>query len=78
MDGYLHYQSLTVGLQPKGLASTLVTIPGFTSVDGRVAYKLTRWMDWSASGQNLSHAHQVQTSGPPVERRVLGGMTASF
>jgi outer membrane receptor for ferrienterochelin and colicins len=78
VDSYLHYQSRTTGLQPKGLAGAYVWVAGFVSVDGRVAYKPKRWMSWSVSGQNLSHASQVQTSGPPVERRVLSSMTMSF
>ena len=38
----------------------------------RVAYKLNSRFTWAVSGQNLAHASQIQTSGPAVERRVLG------
>jgi len=79
MDGYLKYQSATHGLQPTPEDETTLTpIAGFASLDGRVAYKITNRMKWDISGQNLSHASQIQTSGPAVERRVLGTMSFQF
>ena len=77
LDGYLHYQSSNFGIQ-EGLPSILIPIPPFVSVDGRVVYSLTNRMTWSVSGQNLTHASQIQTSGPAVERRVLGEMSLHF
>jgi hypothetical protein len=53
-------------------------IPGFASIDGRVAYKLNQRIAWAGSGQNLTHASQIQAFGPAVERRVLGPMTFAF
>jgi hypothetical protein len=38
----------------------------------RVAYNLNSRFTGAVSGQNLVHARQIQTSGPAVERRVLG------
>jgi outer membrane receptor for ferrienterochelin and colicins len=79
LDGYLHYQSMTRALQPTRNASTaLIPIAGFVSLDSRIAYNLTNRLAWSVSGQNLSHASQVQTGGPAVERRVLGTMSFNF
>jgi iron complex outermembrane receptor protein len=79
LDGYLHYQSMTRGLRPTLNASTtLIPIPGFVSLDSRVAYNLTNWLAWSASGQNFTHANQIQTGGPAVERRVFGTMSFNF
>jgi hypothetical protein len=56
----------------------LTPIPAFTAIDGRIAYNLNQRITWAVSGQNLSHASQIQTSGPAVERRVLGSMTFNF
>jgi outer membrane receptor for ferrienterochelin and colicins len=79
LDGYLHYQSMTRALQPTLNARTaLIPIAGFVSLDSRIAYNLNNRLVWSVSGQNLSHASQVQTGGPAVERRVLGTMSFNF
>jgi iron complex outermembrane receptor protein len=79
IDGYLGYQSKTYGLQlqPTG-ATAPVPVPAFAALDGRLAYKLTKRVTASVSGQNLTHANQVQTGGPTVERRVLGSMSIHF
>jgi outer membrane receptor for ferrienterochelin and colicins len=78
IDGYLHYQSHTHGLQATSTATVLIPIGGFLSFDGRIAYNLANRVTWSVSGQNLTHASQIQTSGPAVERRVLGTVTFHF
>jgi iron complex outermembrane receptor protein len=78
MDGYLHYQSSAHGLQPTPTSAALTPVAGFVSMDGRVAYNLTDRVTWAISGQNLTHASQVQTSGPAVERRVLGTISIAF
>ncbi|MHB2007559.1 MAG: TonB-dependent receptor plug domain-containing protein [Acidobacteriaceae bacterium] len=79
MDGYLQYQSADYGLLPTPTgATTLTPIEGFVSLDGRIAYNPKKWTTWSISGQNLGHASQIQTSGPAVERRVLGTLTFNF
>jgi outer membrane receptor for ferrienterochelin and colicins len=78
LDGYLHYQSGDFGIQKDGPIGGLIPVAGFVSLDGRVAYNLTSRMTWSVSGQNLTHASQLQTSGPAVERRVLGTMSINF
>jgi outer membrane receptor for ferrienterochelin and colicins len=80
VDGFLQYQSANQGLQPNatGTRTIFIPVPAFAAIDGRLAYKLNQRITWSVSGQNLTHASQVQTSGPAVERRVLGTMTFNF
>ncbi|HTF64112.1 MAG TPA: hypothetical protein VK638_15625 [Edaphobacter sp.] len=53
-------------------------VPQHLSIDARVGYNFTNRFTWSVSGQNLTHASQVQTSGPAVERRVLGTISFNF
>jgi iron complex outermembrane receptor protein len=79
MDGYLQYHSGGNGLLPTATGVTTYTpVAGFVSLDGRIAYNLSERLTWSASGQNLTHASQLQTAGPAVERRVLGTMSFNF
>jgi iron complex outermembrane receptor protein len=79
IDGYLHHQSRTRALQPTARASTtLIPVAGFVSLDARIAYNVANWLSGSVAGQNLTHASQLQTGGPAVERRVLGTMTFTF
>jgi len=87
IDGYLHYQSDTFGLQlggdvpaPPGTLAvgTLTPVAGFAALDGRVGYNLTDRLTWSVSGQNFTHASQVQTAGPAVERRALSTISFNF
>jgi outer membrane receptor for ferrienterochelin and colicins len=77
-DVYLHYQSDAQGLQPTATTTALTPVAGYVSMDGRVAYNITERITWAVSGQNLTHASQIQTSGPPIERRVLGTMSFHF
>ena len=78
IDGYLHYQSATHGIQLTGTMGGLAPVAGFASLDARVGYKFTNLLTWSVAGQNLSQASQRQTAGAAVERRVLGAMTFYF
>jgi outer membrane receptor for ferrienterochelin and colicins len=78
LDSYYQFESNNHGLQPGGLGTVLVPVPEYLSVDARAAYNLTDWITWSVAGQNLTHASQVQTSGPAVERRVLGTISFNF
>jgi hypothetical protein len=56
----------------------LTPIGSYVSMDGRVGYNVNRWFTLSLSGQNLLQSHQQQTSGPMVERRVLGMLSLSY
>jgi outer membrane receptor for ferrienterochelin and colicins len=80
IDGYLRYQSATQGLVPLALQSntTLTPIPAYVSVDARIAYKPVSWMTLAASGQDITHATQRQTSGQDVQRQVFGSVTVTF
>jgi outer membrane receptor for ferrienterochelin and colicins len=78
LDGYLHYQTATQGIQAEGGAAGLAPIPGFVALDARAAYKYRDRITWSVAGQNLTHASQQQTIGPAVERRVLGTISFTF
>jgi hypothetical protein len=42
------------------------------------AYTLTRGLTLGVSGQQINQSRLLQTSGPPVERHVLGSVTARF
>ena len=78
MDGYLRYESAFYGLEPEGASSTLVRIDDYVSIDGRIGYSLTDWATLALSAQNLGQSKQRQTAAPPVERRVVGTLTARF
>jgi hypothetical protein len=55
-----------------------IVVPAYTAVDARVAYQLNAHLGLALSGQNLQHTQQTQTSGEPVQRRLLATFTASF
>jgi iron complex outermembrane receptor protein len=79
IDGYIHYQTRTSGLQSTLTGGTmLVPVPDFAAVDGRIGYALTDAMTLAVSGQNLLTDSQRQTSSRPVERRVLGTISFRF
>ncbi len=84
IDSYVQYQSKTFGLTPSGAdtigssATLLTPIGGYASADGRIAYDVTPWAKLSLSGQNITQSAQLQTSGPMVERVVLGTLTIGF
>jgi outer membrane receptor for ferrienterochelin and colicins len=80
IDGYARYQSATMGLLPVAgsTGSTLVAIPEYVALDGRLAYRLHKTWTFAASGQNLAHAQQRQTAGPDVERQLRGSVTFNF
>jgi|HubBroStandDraft_1064217.scaffolds.fasta_scaffold00050_15 outer membrane receptor for ferrienterochelin and colicins len=80
IDGYARYQSITEGLLPAlgGAGTTLVPLPEYVALDGRVAYQLNKAWTFAASGQNLAHAQQRQTAGPDVERQLMGSAIFQF
>jgi outer membrane receptor for ferrienterochelin and colicins len=80
IDGYARYQSTTEGLRPAvGAAGTsLVPLPEYVALDGRIAYQLNKGWTFAASGQNLAHSQQRQTAGPDVERQLMGSATFKF
>ena len=80
IDGFLYYQSATRGLVglPFGTGSFLTPVQAYVSFDARIGYRLTDWATLSVSGQNLFASPQQQTSGPKVERRILGTLSVDF
>lgn len=79
VDGYLIYQSPILGFAPlNSFPAALTRIGSYATLDGRIAYKITDNITLSLSGQNLTTAHQRQTSGPEVERRVFGWIQIGF
>jgi len=77
-DLYLAYRSATGGVYYNGLSGTPVAVPGYVTLDGRLAFKMNAHLTLAVSGQNLLHARQVQTSGEPVQRRLLATASAAF
>jgi iron complex outermembrane receptor protein len=79
-DGFLKYESSFYGqtLVALGEAPSMTFVSSYVSIDGRIAYKLNDTVTISLSGQNISEARQQQTSGPNVERRVIGGVAVAF
>ena len=83
-DGYLRYESAFYGIgepAPNRIGfngESLVAVPSYVAVDARVGYTLNDRMTLSLSGQNLTHSQQIQTSGPAVERRVIGSVRMKF
>jgi outer membrane receptor for ferrienterochelin and colicins len=77
-DTYLTYQSNTLGLRTTGIATALVPVGAYISVDGRVAYRLADWATLAVSGQNLLQSPQRQTSGAAVERQVFATLSVNF
>ena len=50
----------------------------FFELEARLGLKITSHATLAVSGQSLLHAEQLQTSGPAVERRILGRFTYQF
>jgi iron complex outermembrane receptor protein len=81
VDGYLRYESRSHGIavpSSSQLFGTLVTIPAYTTVDARLAYKMTSKIIFALAGQGLTRSEQRQTSAPMVERRLLGTVEVDF
>lgn len=80
-DGYLHYESAFFGVEQTSVAINGVVlrpIPAYVSADARLAYKLSDRFTLSLSGQNILLSRQQQTSGPDVERRLIGTLQDRF
>lgn len=79
-DLFGHFESETSQLRPApGMSySQSFFIHPFFELEARLGLKITSHATLAISGQNLLHAEQVQTSGPAVERRILGRLTYQF
>ncbi|MEI6556799.1 MAG: TonB-dependent receptor [Rhodospirillaceae bacterium] len=67
-----------IGVSNDGTALTRYRIDNFITLDGRIGYKLNDKLTLAVSGQQINQARLTQTSGPPVERRVLGTVSVRF
>ena len=78
VDGFGRYESRFYGLVSDGSKTLLAPIDDYLSLDGRISYRISNWATLAVSGQNLGQSGQHQTVGPPVQRRVIGSLTAEF
>jgi iron complex outermembrane receptor protein len=79
-DVYGRYQSDISGIvvDPIQFIGSLVTVPAYFALDGRVSYTINdRWM-FALSGQNLTRPEQRQSSAPAVERTVFATLSLDF
>jgi iron complex outermembrane receptor protein len=68
-NAFLHFQSGSAGMRRIGLFRVLVPVQPFSTVDARLAYRLTDQLTLAISGRDLFNAQQQQTSGPDVQRQ---------
>jgi outer membrane receptor for ferrienterochelin and colicins len=77
-DAAIYYQSATKGLFPTLSGTDLTPVGAYFNADARVGYRINDNLTLSLSGQNLLQSHQVQTSGPAIERRVFVNLVAAY
>ena len=58
--------------------AALTPLRDYFNPDTRLGYRINDNLTVSVSGQNLLQSHQLQTSGPAVERRVFLNLSTSF
>ena len=66
------------GLVPTLTGTGLIPVQDYFNADARIGYRINRNLTLSVSGQNLLQSRQIQTSGPPIERRIFVNVGASF
>ncbi len=74
IDGFYHYTSdfsLYSG-------STIKTIKAYSTLAANVSYDMGKGMTLSLSGQNLSKAHQIQTTGLKVPSTIFLSLSKSW
>lgn len=52
-----------------------VEVPNYVTLNARIAYRIAPRVQLSFVAQQFNAASQVQTAGPPVERRLVGTVT---
>ena len=67
-----------IGLSSTVGSLTRYRIDNYFTFDSRVGYKPTERLTLAVSGQQLNQARIRQTSGPPLERRLLGTVSVRF
>ncbi|GAA0567595.1 TonB-dependent receptor plug domain-containing protein [Rhizomicrobium electricum] len=73
-NAFLHFQSDSAGLRRFGPYRVLVPVQPFTTIDARLAYRLTDQLTLAISGRDLFNAQQQQTSGPDVQRQFFASL----
>ncbi|MDB5455991.1 MAG: TonB-dependent receptor plug [Caulobacter sp.] len=77
VDGYAHFVSKFASYN----ANLLEPVSSYSTLAGRVAYRLPHGVEVSLNGQNLAHARQSQAKGPSglqAERRMMLFVTKSW
>jgi outer membrane receptor for ferrienterochelin and colicins len=77
VDGFVHYVSKYQSYN----GNVLEAAPDYTTLAGRIAYKLPAGMEVALNGQNLLHDRQSQAkgvSGLQAERRIQIGLTKTW
>jgi iron complex outermembrane receptor protein len=79
-DVYGRYQSANTGIagDPILFIGSLVSVPAYFAMDGRVSYTINDRWSFALSGQNLTEPEQRQTSAPAVERTVFATLSLDF
>jgi len=77
-DVAAYYQSTSFGLTPTMTGTMLIPVRDYLNADARIGYRINDNLTLSLSGQNLLEAHQVQTSGPAIQRRFFINLSTSF
>jgi iron complex outermembrane receptor protein len=77
-DAAFYYQSATRGLFQTLTGTDLTPVAAYFNADARIGYRINDNLTLSLSGQNLLQSHQMQTSGPAIERRGFLNLSAAF
>jgi iron complex outermembrane receptor protein len=80
VGGFVLYRSKFIGIRADALFSQaveLVSVPGYTVVDGRVAFRPTDTVELSLSGRNLTGTER-QSAAPDVERAFYATLSVDF
>ena len=67
-----------IGLASNTSSLARYKIDNYFTFDARLGYKPTERLTLAVSGQQLNQAHIRQTSGPSLDRRVLGTVSVRF
>ena len=63
---------------PAPLQFVPVEVRNYLLLSGRIGYRLTDHITAAFSVQQFNSARQLQTAGPPVERRAIASVTVDF
>lgn len=88
-DVFVYYKSDFGGLRvdegfvfdpanPAAVPEVLAPVDDYVTVDLHLGYRFSEQLRFDLQARNLLDSPQTQTSGPRVERRVLGSVTYSF